>query len=55
MRFKMQTLGAAAVLGLLATAGFAQDSTIKVGVVQPQAGECAQWGVPITRLSLIHI
>lgn len=49
MRFKMQTLGAAAVLGLLATAGFAQDSTIKVAVVQPQSGECAQWGVPITR------
>jgi branched-chain amino acid transport system substrate-binding protein len=49
MKFKMQTLGAAAVLGILATAAFAQDSTIKVGVVQPQSGECAQWGVPITR------
>ncbi|RWX58343.1 ABC transporter substrate-binding protein, partial [Mesorhizobium sp. M2A.F.Ca.ET.039.01.1.1] len=25
------------------------QETINVGVVQPQAGECAQWGVPITR------
>lgn len=33
--------------GLAAHAG-AQE-TINVGVVQPQAGECAQWGVPITR------
>ncbi|WP_027038677.1 ABC transporter substrate-binding protein [Mesorhizobium ciceri] len=25
------------------------QETINIGVVQPQAGECAQWGVPITR------
>ena len=49
MKFKVSTFGAAALLGLLATASIAADSTIKVGVVQPQSGECAQWGVPITR------
>jgi branched-chain amino acid transport system substrate-binding protein len=49
MKFKVRILGAAAAFGLLATASFAQDSTIKIGVVQPQSGECAQWGVPITR------
>jgi hypothetical protein len=42
MRLKIQTLGATAVLRLLATAGLAHDSTIKIGVVQPQSGECAQ-------------
>lgn len=25
------------------------EETIKVGVIQPQAGDCAQWGIPITR------
>lgn len=49
MRRIARLLGAAAGLGLLATAGLAEDRTIKVGVVQPQSGECAQWGVPITR------
>jgi len=27
----------------------ASAETILVGVIQPQAGDCAQWGVPITR------
>lgn len=27
----------------------ASSDVIKVGVIQPQAGDCAQWGVPITR------
>jgi len=27
---------------------FAED-VFKLGVIQPQAGECAQWGVPVTR------
>jgi len=39
----------AAVLAALPGSAQAQENVIKVGVVQPQAGECAQWGVPITR------
>lgn len=27
----------------------AADPIIKIGVIQPQQGDCAQWGIPITR------
>jgi branched-chain amino acid transport system substrate-binding protein len=49
MKSVLRSAALTAGLVALATAGQAQDGTIKVGVVQPQAGECAQWGVPITR------
>jgi branched-chain amino acid transport system substrate-binding protein len=48
MQRKISILAGAAALAA-ASVSFAQDSVIKVGVVQPQSGECAQWGVPITR------
>ncbi|MFB8343842.1 ABC transporter substrate-binding protein [Brucella cytisi] len=41
-------LTASLLAGGLGTAAAAED-VIKVGVVQPQTGECAQWGVPVTR------
>ncbi|MBN9551966.1 MAG: ABC transporter substrate-binding protein, partial [Alphaproteobacteria bacterium] len=28
---------------------FAQGETLRIGVLQPQAGDCAQWGLPNTR------
>ncbi len=40
--------GIAVAFALLAYPSLA-DHTIKIGVIQPQAGDCAQWGVPITR------
>jgi branched-chain amino acid transport system substrate-binding protein len=49
MNYKYQILGAFAALLATLPAVSAQESVIKVGVVQPQSGECAQWGVPITR------
>lgn len=33
----------------LAFASAAFADTIKIGVIQPQAGDCAQWGIPISR------
>ncbi|ESW66234.1 ABC transporter substrate-binding protein [Mesorhizobium sp. C280B] len=48
MNVLTRLLIAGACAGALGTSAAAED-TIKVGVVQPQAGECAQWGVPITR------
>ncbi|TIP79691.1 MAG: ABC transporter substrate-binding protein, partial [Mesorhizobium sp.] len=48
MNMLTRLLIAGALAGALGTSAAAED-TIKVGVVQPQAGECAQWGVPITR------
>lgn len=49
MNYKHQILGAIASMCLTASGALAQENVIKVGVVQPQSGECAQWGVPITR------
>ncbi len=37
-----------AVAAIMFTAPVSAE-TISVGVIQPQAGDCAQWGVPITR------
>lgn len=49
MKKPFKTLLATALFAGLPFAASAQGEVIKVGVVQPQSGECAQWGVPITR------
>jgi branched-chain amino acid transport system substrate-binding protein len=41
-------LGVVTAVGLPRRA-HAADNVIKVGVIQPQQGDCAQWGIPITR------
>lgn len=41
-------LAVAAVLGMT-SAGWAAEDAIRVGALQPLAGDCAQWGVPLTR------
>ena len=53
MRFKMLKIGTVAIvtalgMTLAANTAIAQEP-IKVGALQPLAGNCAQWGVPITR------
>lgn len=47
MKLGIKTLGVG-VLALLLTPPAAAD-TIKVAALQPQSGDCANWGVPITR------
>ena len=43
-------LGVGAIACALAsTPTLAAGDILKMGVIQPQAGDCAQWGVPITR------
>ena len=53
MRLKMLKIGTVAIvtalgMTLAANTAIAQEP-IKVGALQPLAGNCAQWGVPITR------
>ena len=43
-------LAALSMPALIARRGFAAEpETIKMGMVNPLEGECAQWGVPIVR------
>lgn len=53
MRLKlleMRTAAIASALGIVLSAGAATaQESIDVGALQPLAGDCAQWGVPITR------
>jgi branched-chain amino acid transport system substrate-binding protein len=42
-------LAALGVASTTITAPVSAADTITVGAIQPQAGDCAQWGVPITR------
>lgn len=44
----LKTISTSAV-AIALLAGIAGAEAIKVAVVQPQSGACAQWGVPITR------
>ncbi|WP_323572335.1 hypothetical protein [Rhizobium sp. 28DA2] len=49
---KRQFLQGAGMTVAAASWGFPARSAsdvIKVGVIQPQQGDCAQWGIPITR------
>ena len=50
MRKRFSTVLSACLMqtALFAAPASGQDA-VKVGVIQPQAGDCAQWGVPITR------
>lgn len=46
----IETVGACSVAAVLPRVAFGQQNgQIKVGVIQPQQGDCAQWGLPITR------
>ena len=39
-----------ALPGIITSRGFAADpGVIKMGMAMPLEGECAQWGIPITR------
>jgi branched-chain amino acid transport system substrate-binding protein len=52
LRRTVPALAGLAALGVAATHSTAPAvaaDTITVGVIQPQAGDCAQWGIPITR------
>lgn len=49
---RRQIIKTAGAMGVLAATGLsarAAGSVIKIGVIQPQQGDCAQWGIPITR------
>lgn len=48
-RMLLQTAGAVGVLSLTGLPARAETGTIRIGVLQPQQGDCAQWGIPITR------
>lgn len=46
----MASVGAGTVLlGVSGRAALSQTQTLRIGVLQPQAGDCAQWGLPNTR------
>lgn len=49
---RRRILQSAGAMGILAATGMrarAASDVIKVGVLQPLQGDCAQWGIPITR------
>lgn len=47
-RTALKVLGATS-LSLIAARGASADEVIKVGIIQPQQGNCALWGLPLTR------
>lgn len=53
MQMKRRTfvasLGASALYMTAGRPAFSQKKVIKIGILQPQAGDCAQWGLPNTR------
>jgi len=49
-RTLLQLGGSLLVSGVMSRKAVSADlKVIKIGVIQPQQGDCAQWGVPITR------
>lgn len=48
-KYRFAALAGMAIAFALSAAPANSEDVIKVGIIQPQAGDCAQWGVPITR------
>ncbi len=48
-RILLRSIGAASVLSFAGLPARAEGGTLRIGVLQPQQGDCAQWGIPITR------
>lgn len=50
LKLSAASLGAIAAPAIISSRGFADEpEPIKVGLVNPLEGECAQWGIPIVR------